>query len=495
VSPSTRRRSSPSVAVVVLAAGEGKRMKSAVPKVLHDICGRPALWHVVRAARAARPSSIVVVVGHDADEVEQAVRSWDMTPAPVFAVQSKQLGTGHAVSVAEPYVGGADETLVLAGDDPLVTDRHVRDVVRGHRRTKAAATILTTVVDDPGGYGRIIRDGSHLVGIVQEADATPTQRAIHEISTLVYAFRRDALFEALPLVGRENRQREFYLPDVLTILKDKGERVSVVSGDFGGTLGLNTRRSLASVERVMRRRIVSQHMDAGVTFVDPDTAYVDVEVRIGPDTSIQPFTFLQGATRVGRECSIGPGSRIVDSVVGDRSEVAFSVVRGSRLGRGVSVGPYASLRPGTVLEDDAKAGTFVEIKASRVGTRSKVPHLSYVGDADIGIGTNIGAGTVTVNYDGFEKHRTAIGDDVHIGSDTMLVAPVRVGDRAWTGAGSAITKDVPAGALAVERSEQRIVAGYDERKRSARAGGAKGSGAGRGRASKSEGQRGGRKRG
>jgi bifunctional UDP-N-acetylglucosamine pyrophosphorylase / glucosamine-1-phosphate N-acetyltransferase len=478
----------------VLAAGQGTRMRSALPKVLHDICGRPALWHVLRAARAARPSRIVVVLARNGDGVREAVGGWDVDPEPVFVVQDRPLGTGHAVAAAESSVEGMDEVLVMAGDDPLVTADDVRAVLRLHHRTKAAATILTTELDDPAGYARVVRRGEDLIGIVQQADAKPSERAIREISTLVYAFRRQDLFGALPLVGRDNRQREYYLPDVLSILREKGERIGAVRGDFGGTLGLNTRRSLASVLRVMRSRIIEDHLSRGVTFVDPATSYVDVDVRIGPDTVIQPFTVLQGATRIGASCTIGPGSRVVDSVVRDGSEVSFSVVRGSKIGRDVAVGPYASVRPGTVVEDGAKVGTFVEIKSSRVGAKAKVPHLAYVGDTEIGERSNLGAGTITANYDGFDKHRTVIGDDVHIGSDTMLVAPVHVGDRAWTGAGSVITRDVPAGALAVERNEQRTVERYDERKRAARAGG-KAAGS-EGRKSEPEGRtRGGRGRG
>jgi bifunctional UDP-N-acetylglucosamine pyrophosphorylase/glucosamine-1-phosphate N-acetyltransferase len=319
----------------------------------------------------------------------------------------------------------------------------------------------------------VIRDGDRLVEIAQEADASPAIRRIREVSTLVYAFRRADLYRMLPLVGRENRQSEYYLPDVISILIDKGETVAAVKVELGA-MGLNSRAGLAAVNRVVRRRIVEGHMARGVSFVDPDSVYVDIDVRIGRDTVIQPVTFLEGATRIGSHCSIGPASRVLDSTIGDGSDVSFSVVRGSRVGPHVSIGPYASVRPGTVLQEGSKAGTFVEIKASRVGKGSKVPHLSYVGDSSIGKDTNIGAATVTVNYDGFEKHRTVIGDEVHIGSDTMLVAPVKVGRRAWTGAGSVITRDVPRGALAVERAEQRNVAGYDARKRASRSGKPKG---------------------
>jgi bifunctional UDP-N-acetylglucosamine pyrophosphorylase / glucosamine-1-phosphate N-acetyltransferase len=453
--------------VVVLAAGKGKRMKSGKPKVLHAVCGRPSLWHVLKAAVAARPSTIVVVVHPGAEDVEAAVRSWGLQPDHVFVEQGEALGTGHAVSAAEDAVGKAEDVLVLPGDDPLVRAEDVRALLRSHRRTGAAATIATTRLDDPRGYGRVVREGSRLARIVVEdvADASPDLRGIREVSTLVYAFRREDLFKALPLVSTENTQREYYLPDVISILLDKGERVSVVPVDWGGTMGLNSRGGLAAAARAMRERIVAEHMANGVTFVDPATAYVDIDVRIGSDTTILPMTVLEGATRIGKGCTIGPDTRIVDSTIGDEAEVTFAVVKGSRIGPRATVGPFASLRPGTIILEGGKAGTFVEIKASKVGKRSKVPHLSYVGDATIGDDVNVGAGTVTANYDGFRKHSTTIGAGAHIGSDTMLVAPVKVGKKAWTGAGSVITKDVPDGALAVERTEQRNVAGYDQRKR------------------------------
>jgi bifunctional UDP-N-acetylglucosamine pyrophosphorylase/glucosamine-1-phosphate N-acetyltransferase len=467
------RRLSPKLAAVVLAAGKGKRMNSALPKVLHAVCGRPSLWHVLKAAAAARPARLVVVIGSRGNEVELAASSWGLRPEPQFVVQRERLGTGHAVMISEEATVGADDVLVLAGDDPLITGEHVRELLKVHRRTKAAASILTTELDNPRGFGRVIREGERLVEIVQEAEASPAVRRIREVSTLVYAFRRADLYRVLPLVGRENRQHEYYLPDVVSILIDKGESVAAVKAELGA-MGLNSRAGLAAVTRAVRRRIVDRHLANGVTIVDPDSVYVDIDVKIGRDTVIQPVTFLEGSTRIGSHCSIGPATRVVDSTIGDGSDVSFSVVRGSRVGPRVSVGPYASVRPGTVLEEGSKAGTFVEIKGSRVGRGSKVPHLSYVGDASIGKDTNIGAATVTVNYDGFEKHRTVIGDEVHIGSDTMLVAPVKVGRRAWTGAGSVITRDVPQGALAVERAEQRNVAGYDTRKRASRSGKRKG---------------------
>jgi len=447
-----------------MAAGLGKRLKSRRPKVLHEIAGRPVLWHVLRAAVAAKPKRLVVVVHHGREEVEEAVRSWSLRPEPVFVDQGEPLGTGHAVLAAERAIGDAADVLVLPGDEPLVTGEQVRQMLSIHRRRDVAAVVQTTIPVDARGFARVIRDArGEFVRLAEGTDATPEELRVTEAATSVYVFRREDLFGALPLVTRENRQREYYLPDVLGILHDKGERIAVQLVDSGGSVGANSRQELAQAAEVMRTRINERHMDAGVSIVDPATTFIGPEVRIGADTVIHPMAFLEGTTRIGRACGIGPSARIVDSTVGDGSTVQFAVVRGSRIGRDVNVGPFASLRPDTVLEDGSKAGTFVEIKGSRVGKGSKVPHLSYVGDADIGKGVNVGAATVTVNYDGWEKHRTVIGDDVKIGSDTMLVAPVRVGKGAMTGAGSVITKDVPPGALGIERSDQRNIEGFRAR--------------------------------
>jgi bifunctional UDP-N-acetylglucosamine pyrophosphorylase/glucosamine-1-phosphate N-acetyltransferase len=448
-----------------MAAGLGKRLKSKLPKVLHSMCGRPVLWHVLAAASAIRPLRIVVVVHEGGEQVESAARSWAIEPAPVFVDQGEPLGTGHAVLAAEPAIGAADEVLVLNGDEPLVTAAQLKALLAMQHRRDVAATIQTTIPGDPRGFSRVVRDGrGELVKLAEGSDATPEELRIDEVATGIYVFRSDALFQALPLVGRDNRLREYYLPDVLGILHDKGERIGVQLVDNGGAVGVNSRAELATSAAVMRGRINERHMDAGVTLVDPAQTFIDAGVRIGRDTVIYPQTFLEGDTRIGEDCVIGPDVRVVDSHVGSSSQVQYSVVRGARVGKGVHVGPYVSLRPGTVLEDGSKAGTFVEIKASRVGKRSKVPHLSYVGDTDIGTDVNVGAGTVTVNYDGWDKHRTVIGDEAKVGSDTMLVAPVKVGKRAMTGAGSVITKDVPPGALGVERGEQRNVKGFRDRK-------------------------------
>jgi bifunctional UDP-N-acetylglucosamine pyrophosphorylase/glucosamine-1-phosphate N-acetyltransferase len=448
-----------------MAAGLGKRLKSAKPKVLHELLGRPVLWYVLRAAQAAKPDKLIVVVHHDAEEVEAAVRSWNVEPKPVFVDQEKMLGTGHAVLQAEHAVGRAHDVLVLPGDEPLTDAEQVRGILALHRRRDVAAVIQTTVPDDARGFARVVRDGrGEFVRLAEGTDASRQELTITEVATSVYTFRRDALYAALPLVGRENRQREYYLPDVLGILHDKGDRIAVQLVDNGGSVGANSRSEMSKTASVLQRRINEGHMANGVGFVDPSTTFVGPEVAIGQDTTLHPMTFLEGSTRVGRDAEIGPNARLIDSTVGDRSTVQFAVVRGSTIAEDVDVGPFASLRPGTVLERGSKAGTFVEIKGSRVGPGSKVPHLSYVGDADIGSGVNIGAATVTVNYDGWDKHRTVIGDDVKIGSDTMLVAPVEVGDGAMTGAGSVITRNVPPGALAIERSDQRNVEGFRERK-------------------------------
>jgi bifunctional UDP-N-acetylglucosamine pyrophosphorylase / glucosamine-1-phosphate N-acetyltransferase len=460
----TSKRRSRSLALVVLAAGKGVRMRSSVPKVLQPICGRPALWHALRAGLAARPARVIVVVARGADAVRDAVGSWGIEPKPVFVEQPRPLGTGDAVRVTREAVGRADDVLVIGGDFDPVSGDDVRRLMASHRRGSAAATIASTVLDDPGGYGRMVRRGSRLVEIVEEVDADPEIKAIREVWAIPSAFRRKELFASLPRLDRRNRQREYYLNRVMPILLEEGHTVNVVTVDTGGVMGINSRGGLAAVERVMRGRINARHMANGVTLIDPDATYIDIDVTIGADTVVRPMSFLEGSTSIGAGCDVGPSTRLVDTTVGDGSRITFAVAEGAAIGRGVDAGPFARLRPGTALADGVHVGSYVEIKASSVGEGSKVPHLSYVGDADIGADTNVGATTVFVNYDGYTKHRTKVGDGVRIGSDTMLVAPVTVGDGAVTGAGSVITRDVPPGALAVAREEQRNVEGYRERK-------------------------------
>ena len=337
------------LAAVVLAAGKGKRLKSSTQKVLHPVCGRPVLWWTLQGVRAARPSRIVIVVHHGADEVRDAVRSWAIRPEPVFVEQGDPLGTGHAVLVAEKAVGKVDEVLVANGDFDPVTSEDVRALLRLHRRTKAAATLITTEVERPGSYSRIVLEGHKLVSIVEGTDAGPELLAIREVGTNWIAFRRGDLFRALPLVGRENSQREYYLNDVFHVLIDKGEPVSALHVDTGGVLGANSRAGFAELTRVIRGRINADHMANGVTILDPETTYVDADVRIGRDTVIHPLTFLEGSTRIGQDCEVGPSTRIVNSRLDDGASVQFSVVNGARVRRGAAVGPYAHVRPGTDL--------------------------------------------------------------------------------------------------------------------------------------------------
>lgn len=460
--PTTSRTRS--LTAVVLAAGKGKRFRSSLPKVLHTVAGRPLLRHAVDNALAARPTRLVFVLGTGADRVEEAVRSWKLSPEPVFVRQDEPLGTGHAVLAAEKAVGRADEVLVVGGDFDPVSPEDVRKLLATHRRTNSAASILTADVDQPGAYARIAREGTRLLEIVEGTDAPRELLERREVSALVFAFRREDLYKALPLVGRDNRQREYYLNAVFPILIDKGERVSALKVETGGMMGPNSRADLARLGALLRERINARHMAGGVSIVDPSTTYIDADVRIGADTTILPNTYLEGTTIVGARSRIGPSTRIVDSRLGDDSTVELSVVEQARIGKGVEVGPFAHLRRDAVLQDGSVVGNFVEVKDSTIGRGAKAKHLAYVGNARIGRKANLGAGTVTVNYDGYVKHETVVEDEAKVGSDTMLIAPVRIGRGASTGAGSVITKDVPDGALAVERSEQRIIEGYRGRK-------------------------------
>jgi bifunctional UDP-N-acetylglucosamine pyrophosphorylase/glucosamine-1-phosphate N-acetyltransferase len=450
--------------VVVLAAGEGKRFRSALPKPLHQIAGRPLLWHVLAAAAPLKADRTVVVVGNGADQVRAAVESFDLGPVD-FAVQAAQRGTGDALAAALPALGGDGDVLVLSGDTPLLSTALLEGLLDAHRSARATATLLTCALDDPTGYGRILRDADGAVtGVVEERDATPAQRRLREVGAGMYVFRRPAL-DGLAELRPDNDQGEYYLPDLVPLVLAGGGRVATFEGPAAEARGVNDRVELAAAEAVLRRRLLERLMLAGVTVVDPATTYVDVDVEVGQDTVLAPMTFLEAGTRVGARCRLGPNVRLVGCTVGDDATVTQTVAVSAAIGPRVAVGPFVSLRPGSDLREASKAGTFVEVKNSTVGPGSKVPHLSYVGDADIGAGVNVGAGTVFVNYDGVAKHRTVVGDGAFIGSDTMLVAPVTVGSGAQTAAGSTITKDVPPDALAIERSDQRTVEGWAARRR------------------------------
>jgi bifunctional UDP-N-acetylglucosamine pyrophosphorylase/glucosamine-1-phosphate N-acetyltransferase len=435
------------IGAVVMAAGQGTRMKSARPKVLHEIAGRPLVGWVLDALGGTRVAHTVVVVGHGAREVRDALPDGCAT-----ALQREQNGTGHATAIGVRALDAScDTVIVLSGDTPLLSRDLIRALVRSHVRGRRAATLVSTFMDEPGAYGRVIRDGD-AVRIVEARDATAAERAIREINAGLYVFDRAELVRALRRVGRDNAQGEAYLPDVLPLLN--GPVGVVVAPDPRVVQGVNSRSELARCAAVVQERLREDLMAAGVAMPDPSAVYVDADVRVGPDTALLPGTHLQGRTRIGAGCVIGPNAVVRDCAVGDVSQVLFAHLSDSTVGAGCQVGPFAYLRPGVVLEDGAKVGTYVEVKNSRVGRRAKVPHLSYIGDTEIGEGTNIGAGNITANYDGFRKHRTTIGAGVKTGSDCVFVAPVRIGDRAMTAAGSIITHDVPAGALGIARARQ-----------------------------------------
>jgi bifunctional UDP-N-acetylglucosamine pyrophosphorylase/glucosamine-1-phosphate N-acetyltransferase len=441
------------LAVVVLAAGEGKRFKSNKPKVLHVLSGKPLLGYALEAVETLGASKIVAVVGRGADDVKAATKELTKQKV-VFALQEQQLGTADAARVGDEALGKFNgDVLVVPGDSPLLTTVTLQALVDHHRAAKAAATVLTAKLGDPTGYGRIIRsrDGN-VERIVEETDATSDEKAIDEVNTSTWVFDRAALRSALTKIDRSNAQKEFYLTDVVAVLNDKGETVqAMATRDPAEALGVNSRVQLADVGALMRRRIAERHMLDGVTIVDPATTFIDSTVTIGPDAIIHPLTHLHGKTTVGAGAEIGPNVKLVDTTVGAGATVINAVGKEAVIGPNAQVGPFTYLRPGAVLEEGAKAGTYVEVKKSVIGKGSKVPHLSYIGDAEIGRNVNIGAGTITCNYDGEtgKKSKTVIGDDVLIGSDTMLVAPVNIGDGAVTGAGSVVNRDLPPGAVAV----------------------------------------------
>lgn len=443
---------------VVLAAGQGKRMKSGLHKVVHPVCGKPMVLYAIDMLERMNADRTVTIIGHEAESVKEVVGS-----RTEYAVQKQQLGTGHAVLQAEQLIGGQDGvTLVLYADMPLLQHATLERVLEVHRSEGAAATVLTAVVDNPAGYGRIVRDGQNrMAGIVEDRDCNDEERRIREINTGIACFDNRKLFAALRRVTNHNAQGEYYLTDVIGLLREDGERVeAVIAGDPSEAIGVNDRIGLAEAEAGMRRRINRQHMANGVTLIDPETTYIEADVAIGRDTVIWPGTLLRGCTVIGEGCEIGPQAELTDSRVGDGSKVNRAVLLEAEAGKAVNIGPFAYLRPGTKLADGVKVGDFVEIKNASVGPGSKVPHLSYVGDAEVGAGVNIGCGVITANYDGVGKNRTVIGDGAFIGSNSNLIAPVTVGKDAYVVAGSTITSDVPDEDLAIARSKQVNKPGY-----------------------------------
>lgn len=457
----------PDLHIVVLAAGKGTRMRSAIPKVLHSAAGRLLIERILETAESLRPTSVIVVVGHQGSQVKEAL-AHRLTLD--FAVQEPQLGTGHALLQTEPLLANARGTLLLlSGDVPLLRRETIERLLQTHQTQHAAATVLTAVLDNPDGYGRVLRENGEIVAIVEDKDASANERQITEINSGVYVFDLGPLFGALRSIGSTNAQREYYLPDLVRIYRAQGLTVETVRlSDRNEILGVNSRRELADVARILRSRKNDELMAAGVTLVDPASAYIDPDVTIGADTIIHPGVSLEGRTRIGANCEIHSGVRLVNTTVDDGAVIHnFCVMFDSHVAGGAQVGPFAHLRPDSHVGEKAKVGNFVELKKTTLGQGSKVSHLSYLGDSTIGEKVNIGAGTITCNYDGIAKHPTVIEDGAFIGSDSQLIAPVRIGKGAYVAAGSSITDDVPPESLAISRGKQLNKEGWTKSRRKA----------------------------
>ncbi|WEB81346.1 bifunctional UDP-N-acetylglucosamine diphosphorylase/glucosamine-1-phosphate N-acetyltransferase GlmU [Vagococcus lutrae] len=443
---------------IILAAGQGSRMKSKKYKVLHELAGKSMVDHVLTQVETLAPTQVVTIVGYGAESVKEALG--DRT---AYALQAEQLGTGHAVLQADALLADKDgTTLVICGDTPLLQASTLAALFETHESTGAKATVLTAEAPNPFSYGRIIRDGAgNVKKIVEERDATDEERQVTEINTGTFCFDNQALFDTLKKVGNDNDQGEYYLPDVIGLLQQQGEKVAAYQmADFAESIGVNDRVALAKATETMRQRINHQHMVNGVTFVNPAATYIDAEVEIGNDTLIEAGVTLRGRTKIGSNCVIGANSEIVESVIADNVVVTSSMIEHATIAAGVDVGPYAHIRPNSDLKENVHIGNFVEIKNTTIGANTKVGHLTYVGDADLGEHINVGCGTVFVNYDGKNKHRATVGDHVFIGCNANLVAPVTIGDRAFIAAGSTITKDIPNDALGIARSRQENKDGY-----------------------------------
>ncbi|MED2969732.1 bifunctional UDP-N-acetylglucosamine diphosphorylase/glucosamine-1-phosphate N-acetyltransferase GlmU [Bacillus subtilis] len=437
---------------VVLAAGQGTRMKSKLYKVLHPVCGKPMVEHVVDEALKLSLSKLVTIVGHGAEEVKK-----QLGDKSEYALQAEQLGTAHAVKQAQPFL--ADEkgvTIVICGDTPLLTAETMEQMLKEHTQREAKATILTAVAEDPTGYGRIIRSENGAVQkIVEHKDASEEERLVTEINTGTYCFDNEALFRAIDQVSNDNAQGEYYLPDVIEILKNEGETVAAYqTGNFQETLGVNDRVALSQAEQFMKERINKRHMQNGVTLIDPMNTYISPDAVIGSDTVVYPGTVIKGEVQIGEDTIIGPHTEIMNSSIGSRTVIKQSVVNHSKVGNDVNIGPFAHIRPDSVIGNEVKIGNFVEIKKTQFGDRSKASHLSYVGDAEVGTDVNLGCGSITVNYDGKNKYLTKIEDGAFIGCNSNLVAPVTVGEGAYVAAGSTVTEDVPGKTLAIARARQ-----------------------------------------
>jgi len=459
------------VAAIILAAGLGKRMKSDTPKVLHPVAGRPMLFYPVQVIKNLGLKKAIIIVGHKAEKVMEILDSELRTPNSElkFVKQEPQLGTGHAVLCAENVLKAwKGDILILSGDVPLITKQTILGLLDLHAKKKAAISFISTVIADPSGYGRVLRDENNSVKrIVEDKDSSIEEKAINEINTGIYCINAQFLFSGLKNIKRENAQGEYYLPDLIEMAAKAKQKVACLTHiNPAEVMGINNRIELAQANGVMRERINNELMLSGVSLIDPETTYIHYGVKIGKDTTIYPNVFLEGNTNIGKGCLIEQGCMIQNSHIGDGSKIkSNSVIESSEIGGQVSIGPFARIRPDSTIGDGARIGNFVEVKKSRIGRGTKANHLSYLGDAIIGKDVNIGAGTITCNYDGVKKHQTIIEDGAFIGSDTQLIAPVKVGKNAYIGSGSTITKNVPPGSLALSRIEQRVVEGWALKRR------------------------------
>lgn len=446
---------------VILAAGKGTRMKSKLPKVLHQAGGKSMVRRVADCAISAGAEEVITIVGFGGEEVRAEIASISQ-----IVEQKEQLGTGHAVQQCIPLLQDySGDVVVLSGDTPLLRKETLSAFIENHQKNGGAATVLTAILSDPTGYGRIIRRSGQVVGIVEQKDATEEQTPIKEINTGIYCFKSEKLIDALKSLKNENAQGEYYLTDTLAYLGSQGEIIgATILDDPEEALGVNSRNQLALVEKILRQRKNQELMENGVTILDPASTFIDEDVEIGTDTILQPFTWLEGKTKIGMNCIIGPNSRLQDVEVADESEVAFTFAHECKIGEKVTVGPYVHLRPGTELKAGVKVGNFMEVKNSIIGEGTKLSHLSYIGDADLGKEINIGCGTITVNYDGEKKHRTIIEDRAFIGCNSNLVAPVIIGKDSYVAAGSTITKNIPDESLGVARARQSNLEGWARRK-------------------------------
>ena len=446
---------------LILAAGQGKRIKSDLPKVLHKVCGKEMVNHVIDTLRKGNVEDINVIVGKGAELVKENTKSRNVS----YSLQEAQLGTGHAVKCAMDFLKDKKGTVaVFNGDAPLIEEGTIEELFKIHKESGNSATILTSILDDASGYGRIIRDGNEVLKIVEHKDCNEEELKVKEINSGMYCFEIESLVECLGKLSNNNSQGEYYLTDVIGMLKEKDEKVGALVINHEETLGVNSRVQLAEVEAILRKRINNKHLENGITIIDPNTTYIGIDVQIGQDTIIYPGNVIEGNTVIGKNCILYPNSRIKNSIIGEGVDIQSSVILESEVGNNTTVGPFAYIRPESIIGNNVRIGDFVEIKKSTIGNNTKVSHLTYVGDAEVGEGCNFGCGTVTVNYDGKNKNKTIIGNNSFIGCNTNLISPVKIEDNTYIAAGSTITNDVKSGELAVARAKQRNIEGWVDKK-------------------------------